>query len=206
MNDKLPLQLDSNSCLAGLPVSHARMDSSAPTLELQAAFEHDTALCGLLIQDGVKLAGVISRSRFHEYISRPFWREMYLHRSIGDFLKTFDQQQFLLLPASTRIHDAASLALVREESQVYEPVVVQLTETQWGLIDVRVLMRAQTRILRGQIDAHRRLVESLRQAESKYRGIFENAVEGIFQTTSVGQYLSVNPCWPGFTATSRLRR
>jgi PAS domain S-box-containing protein len=36
-------------------------------------------------------------------------------------------------------------------------------------------------------------VEALRQAEAKYRGIFENAVEGIFQTSPDGKYLSANP-------------
>ena len=30
-------------------------------------------------------------------------------------------------------------------------------------------------------------------AENKYRSIFENAVEGIYQTTPAGEYLSVNP-------------
>jgi PAS domain S-box-containing protein len=35
--------------------------------------------------------------------------------------------------------------------------------------------------------------EALRQAEEKYRSIFENAVEGIFQTTPEGRYISVNP-------------
>lgn len=34
---------------------------------------------------------------------------------------------------------------------------------------------------------------ALRQAEQKYRSIFENAVEGIFQTTPEGHFLSVNP-------------
>src|SRR5207247_529922 len=32
-----------------------------------------------------------------------------------------------------------------------------------------------------------------RLAETKYRGIFENAIEGIFQTTPDGHYLSANP-------------
>ncbi len=36
-------------------------------------------------------------------------------------------------------------------------------------------------------------VEALRRAEAKYRGIFENAIEGIFQTTAEGRYLSANP-------------
>lgn len=35
--------------------------------------------------------------------------------------------------------------------------------------------------------------ESLRIAEEKYRGIFENALEGIYQSTPDGKYISVNP-------------
>ena len=36
-------------------------------------------------------------------------------------------------------------------------------------------------------------IETLRADEAKYRAMFENCVEGIFQTTPSGQYLSVNP-------------
>lgn len=35
--------------------------------------------------------------------------------------------------------------------------------------------------------------QALRKAEQKYRGIFENAVEGIFQTTPEGHYQEINP-------------
>lgn len=35
--------------------------------------------------------------------------------------------------------------------------------------------------------------ETLRKAESKYRAIFENAMEGIFQTTPEGGYVTANP-------------
>ncbi|WP_448562925.1 adenylate/guanylate cyclase domain-containing protein [Trichothermofontia sp.] len=38
-----------------------------------------------------------------------------------------------------------------------------------------------------------RMEAALREAEEKYRGIFENAIEGIFQTTIDGRYLSANP-------------
>jgi PAS domain S-box-containing protein len=43
------------------------------------------------------------------------------------------------------------------------------------------------------ITERHRAEHALRQAESKYRTIFENAVEGIFQTTPDGHYLSANP-------------
>jgi PAS domain len=36
-------------------------------------------------------------------------------------------------------------------------------------------------------------LEAVRQAEQKYRSIFEHCVIGIFQTTPEGQYLSANP-------------
>ena len=37
------------------------------------------------------------------------------------------------------------------------------------------------------------LYEQVKQAETKYRSIFENAVEGIFQTTPDGRWLAANP-------------
>ncbi|MDX2213829.1 MAG: PAS domain S-box protein [Oculatellaceae cyanobacterium bins.114] len=40
---------------------------------------------------------------------------------------------------------------------------------------------------------HKRTEEALRQAEEKYRSIFENSVTGIFQTTPDGCYISANP-------------
>jgi PAS domain-containing protein len=35
--------------------------------------------------------------------------------------------------------------------------------------------------------------EALRKSEEKYRAIFENAVEGIYQTTPEGELVNANP-------------
>ena len=43
------------------------------------------------------------------------------------------------------------------------------------------------------ITERRRHEQALEEAERRYRGIFENAVEGIFQTTPEGHYLRANP-------------
>jgi len=44
-----------------------------------------------------------------------------------------------------------------------------------------------------QVRHNEETLEALRRAEQKYRSIFENCLEGIFQTTPEGQYLSANP-------------
>src|ERR1700678_500593 len=47
------------------------------------------------------------------------------------------------------------------------------------------------------------------QPEHMYRSIFENAIEGIFQTTPAGQYLNVNPALAkmyGYESTADLVR
>jgi PAS domain S-box-containing protein len=43
------------------------------------------------------------------------------------------------------------------------------------------------------ITERKRMERALVQAERKYRGIFENALDGIFQTTPEGRYISANP-------------
>src|ERR1700761_7506043 len=47
--------------------------------------------------------------------------------------------------------------------------------------------------MEGEIMGSESALEAVRQAEQKYRSIFEHCVIGIFQTTPDGKYLSVNP-------------
>ncbi|MBI9078526.1 MAG: EAL domain-containing protein [Pseudodesulfovibrio sp.] len=54
------------------------------------------------------------------------------------------------------------------------------------------LMRANTQ-LKIEIAERKVIGEALRKTERKYRAIFENAVEGIYQTSPSGRFLSANP-------------
>jgi PAS domain S-box-containing protein len=68
----------------------------------------------------------------------------------------------------------------------------------WGSLKVRAVKDPVGEILYYEgimedITARKTAEEDLRRSEEKYRNIFENAVEGIFQVTADGRYLSVNP-------------
>jgi PAS domain S-box-containing protein len=57
----------------------------------------------------------------------------------------------------------------------------------------QIELRHKVAELNRSIQDHQRSEDALRLAEAKYRSIFENVVEGIFQTTPDGKYISVNP-------------
>lgn len=65
------------------------------------------------------------------------------------------------------------------------------TERVWSAAEMDALKAAAGII--GAAIQQSRANQALTQAEQKYRSIFEHAVEGIFQTTPDGHYLSANP-------------
>jgi PAS domain S-box-containing protein len=48
-------------------------------------------------------------------------------------------------------------------------------------------------VMNDQLRNNEETLEALRRAEQKYRSIFEHCLEGIFQTTPEGKYISANP-------------
>jgi len=54
-------------------------------------------------------------------------------------------------------------------------------------------LRRNVKELRTSVASHMQVEEALRLTEARYRDIFENVMEGIFQSTPDGYYISVNP-------------
>jgi PAS domain S-box-containing protein len=105
------------------------------------------------------------------------WREEFLSRGYASSLA---------LPLKVHGQVLGALTIYAGEAEAFDPEEVRLLEnlaeeTAFGITSLR------------QQAAHRRMEQALRTAEAKYRGIFEHAVEGIFQSTPEGRFLDVNP-------------
>lgn len=76
---------------------------------------------------------------------------------------------------------------------VQQEEVKARVKTHLMLHNLQKQLQEQNLQLKQEIHKKEQMEESLRQAEEKYRSIFENATEGIFQVTPQGQYITVNP-------------
>jgi PAS domain S-box-containing protein len=114
-------------------------------------------------------------------------RDEFLHMRLTDICPAEDVPQLLetardIQPGRTQVSTARHL-------------------TQSGqLIDVEATFHSlefagHTAVLSiaQDITDRRRAEAALREAEANYRGIFENALEAVFQSSPLGRYLSVNP-------------
>ncbi|WP_199246491.1 diguanylate cyclase domain-containing protein [[Phormidium] sp. ETS-05] len=72
-----------------------------------------------------------------------------------------------------------------------KPGFCDASETRFLNRVVDIVLAISTQL--GALIKLKKVEAALREAEQKYRSIFENSVEGIFQTTPDGRYLNANP-------------
>ncbi|MEO8427835.1 MAG: PAS domain S-box protein [Verrucomicrobiota bacterium] len=113
------------------------------------------------------------------------------------------QPTLILIPLERLEVELEILARIRRSEHVghYETV---LRRKDGGLVEVSMsvspIRNAQGKIIgtskiARDITERRRADEALRAAEEKFRALFENAVDGIFQSTPEGRYVTVNPAF-----------
>lgn len=94
--------------------------------------------------------------------------------------------------AELRMHHIQK-ALATGELQVYEQRITIDGQAQDEEVRVLVLGDNEVLIMVRDITTRKQAEEALRIAEENYRSIFENALEGIFQSTPDGRFINVNP-------------
>lgn len=94
--------------------------------------------------------------------------------------------------AERRMHHIQQ-ALTTGQLQVYEQRITINAQTLEEEVRILVLGDDEVLIMVRDITDRKQAEEALRIAEENYRSIFENALEGIFQSSPEGRFINVNP-------------
>jgi signal transduction histidine kinase len=132
--------------LGDLPVHLEQFDENAIGSRVAAAFQQHTDLAGVIIRRSQLPPTLVSRQKFFQELSIQYSREVYLGRPISIFLRARCTEP-LRISASCPINDAASSALQREHAAVYEPLLIDWEDGRVGLLDMLVLLQAQSALL-----------------------------------------------------------
>ncbi|MBI3414073.1 MAG: PAS domain S-box protein [Verrucomicrobia bacterium] len=99
----------------------------------------------------------------------------------------------LNLPAQPTTNSGAFDRSETKRSEAAELLQQAHDELEQRVIERTMKLEAANRELQAEVRERQRTAEALQAAEARYHGIFMNAVEGIFQSTPDGRYLSANP-------------
>jgi PAS domain-containing protein len=119
---------------------------------------------GVIIRAGEEVVGVLSLRRFLDILSRQFSREIFLRRPI-DRMLSFVTSRPLEFAVTEQVSRAVDKALSRPSAFAHDPVVVREPDGRATLLDVDLLLRAQSRILEfaneEKAQARQRLVDAI---------------------------------------------
>src|SRR5262245_2950649 len=156
--------------LADLPSHDYRVPPETRTSIVADELSRRPDLPGVIVADKDGLLGVVSRSQYLDYLSRPFHLELYSKRPVSLLLESIGAD-VLALAESTSIHEAAREALNRPMHVVYEPRVVVSNNNELRLLDVHTLMLAQSRLLASAnqiIQEQKNAAEAANHAKSQF--------------------------------------
>lgn len=157
----------------------------------------------LLVEDIPKYARLM-RDMLEEYRATVFQLEWVDSMEIAMLRIPEMAPDVLLLDLAVAVTHGIDAVNQLQHAAPHLPIIIlsSLDDEQSALKAVH--QGAQDYLVKGEINSHL-LVRSIRysierkrsemallQAEEKYRSIFENTIEGIFQTTPEGKYLSAN--------------
>lgn len=148
-------------CIADLPAHDFQVTPETLTEEVVAVLEEYPNLSGVLVVEGRNLHGFLTRLKLFERLGHRYGIELFMRKPIANLMAAM-QYQATVLPGNLRVDEAVRRALERPLRDMYDPVVVKLPNGMYRILDVTVLILAQSRTIAnlsnvvgklGQLDA-----------------------------------------------------
>lgn len=161
--------------LRDLALVDFQVSKSTPCENVVRRLEDDSSLSGVIVLDErSQVQGMLTRRVILEWmLSKPYGLDVFLKRPISSMVE-FLGRGFLLLSGDCDVLQAASQAFQRPQETIYDPVVVQIGPQDYRLLDVPVLLVAQSQVylatqqrLREQQEEMKRLLAELEQEKNR---------------------------------------
>lgn len=129
--------------IGDLPSHHYQVDSSTLLEKIVTHLKNDPDLPGVILRQGKTFAGALSRWKIFEWLGRPYGIELYFRRPIRKLAEAVGQDREIY-PHTMPIPQAVQRALQRVPEMRYEPLVIMDGEGNLHLLDMDVLLLAQS--------------------------------------------------------------
>jgi hypothetical protein len=141
-----PTHLAPDSTIGYLPSHHFSVSSTTPGQVVAQKFGQEPDLPGVIITHNSQVLGMISRVKFQEQMNLPDRVELYWDNPIR-LLLDFIRIPPLLLSEKWRIDDAVQAVLSRQKNLIYEPIIIEMENQDFRILDIHTLLIAQSNSL-----------------------------------------------------------
>jgi GAF domain-containing protein len=129
--------------IGDLPCHLNDIDISTPVEKIMGNLKERTELPGVVLRENGNFVGVLSRIKIFEWLGRPYGVELFYKRSIKHLYTSLNVTSEFY-PRNLPINDAVRKSLNRPAEIRYEPLVVSFGEDDLRLLDINILLLAQS--------------------------------------------------------------
>ncbi len=137
--------MKANATLQELELFKYQVNYSEPVKKVASTLAKIKNLPGVMVFKDGEMMGMISQQKFWEYMSKPYSKEISSRKTI-EYIYDYLKVKNLIIPATTKIVDAASMAIKRSKEELEEPIVIQIAPQEYRLINLQKLLVAQSQI------------------------------------------------------------
>jgi len=152
-----------------------RADESVGTDEIDEAFRADRSFPGVIVTRDGDPIGLVSRTFFYEWLSRPYGTPLYYKRPLAKLHRALGVDP-LVIDGGMSIADAASIVLSRASRFVYEPVIVSQSQA-WRILDVHSLLQSLAYLYYATAKENERVLEETNRQSRELHGTLMNLRE-----------------------------
>ena len=146
VNYFMDYQLHINSVLGDLELNNTSASLSDMVMTVYRIFEKDKTTPGLILLKDGQFHGLLTKAKFFEVMSKQFMYDLFSRRRIDSFFTEDFNRNYLILKSSTSIISATNKALNRDESDIFDPIIVKFGNNEHRLLDFYKLLVAQNKI------------------------------------------------------------